>query len=423
MSSSSGSPPPVPTTNNEEPVHSPTTTKPPASSSSSSSSPTSSKPLQSPTSTKSRTNNNNKTTPSPTQAKPTTTSSPTHSTVPPASEKEPDAGAGADTAMIIETEATSNDNTIGSPPAKVVSPTVEKVEPTETTTTTATVNSNTIPEDNSEPTPMAVDEPLVTSTSIPATGRSGTPPSVAAGNSIGEEKKEIKEKTSTSPVTQSLSTSSGSKRSGSPAVFKEKEDKVDKPVKAEKAERGEREKETKEREREKEKEKGRDRDRERGERERDRDKDREREKEREKEKEKDKLGKKRGVGGVSKKNGASNGSSSHLPGANDMDVDRPYTPTASSSTNNATNSSKDTAAQAALLSGNYKMNFNEVDEKCLRKYRRLHKVKSGNGGNDGVISREESVAAVTKHFHSSDINEKDVCYGKCHQNCHTHKEI
>ena len=50
------------------------------------------------------------------------------------------------------------------------------------------------------------------------------------------------------------------------------------------------------------------------------------------------------------------------------------------------------------------MNFAEIDDKFLRRYRRILKLRS----NKSVMSREELVSAVTKHFNSQEINEKDV---------------
>ncbi|KAJ3414293.1 hypothetical protein HDV05_006742 [Chytridiales sp. JEL 0842] len=51
----------------------------------------------------------------------------------------------------------------------------------------------------------------------------------------------------------------------------------------------------------------------------------------------------------------------------------------------------------------YRMNFADVDDKFLRKYRRVLKVKS----KKTPITREELVESVTRHFDSQEVNEKD----------------
>ncbi|KAJ3144684.1 von Willebrand factor A domain-containing protein 8, partial [Irineochytrium annulatum] len=57
--------------------------------------------------------------------------------------------------------------------------------------------------------------------------------------------------------------------------------------------------------------------------------------------------------------------------------------------------------------GNYsggKMDFREVDDKSLRRYRKVLKLKS----TKSPLSRDELVNAVTKHFNSQEINEKEA---------------
>ncbi|KAI9331438.1 hypothetical protein DFJ73DRAFT_857233 [Zopfochytrium polystomum] len=54
--------------------------------------------------------------------------------------------------------------------------------------------------------------------------------------------------------------------------------------------------------------------------------------------------------------------------------------------------------------GSSKMNFALIDDKFLRRYRRISKMKISKP----LSSREELVHSITKHFHSQELNEKDA---------------
>ncbi|KAJ3220292.1 hypothetical protein HDU67_003307 [Dinochytrium kinnereticum] len=91
------------------------------------------------------------------------------------------------------------------------------------------------------------------------------------------------------------------------------------------------------------------------------------------------LGKKKGVGAVSKK---------HTSNTADDDWSR------------AQSDSPPPQSSGALT----KMDFKAVDDKFLRRYRRVVKLR----GTKNVTNRDELLQAVTKHFNAQEINEKEV---------------